>query len=328
MARYYIGSSISENRIWFGIFEKSGDPLTIWSVPTLKRRGCRAVLSEMADEIHKKLAEFRVLSDDAAGIGVSVPAEVGKTGILDYCEELGWGIVNIEALLSGLSGIRVRAGCSRDMAVLGEHWAMGADAPENMVCLLAGNELRGGIIVNNSLILDKDGRSGDLAKILVAAPIDGDDSAKGKVLRETSSFRNMLKRYGDCAEYLGKTASVQNMHVTEACDMVKAALDGDPLCNKILDASASDIALALYNIKRTVCIEKAVIGGEDELGCRIMADKIAGFYGNFARGNDCELKIEPSVLGKKAEVYGSAKYVLISEGNSPDGEDGRREKIC
>lgn len=325
MPGYCIGSSISENQTWFGILERSGKPLAIWSVPTLKRRGCRIVLSDMVSEIQSKLAEFRISLRDIAGIGVSVPAEVGRTGILDYCEELGWGIVNIEDLLNELSGLKVRAGSSRDMAVLGEHWVLGKNAPENMVSFLVENELRGGIIVNNRLITDRNGKSGDLSKILAVGPDAAADSRNRIMLREISSYRSMLERYRSCAEYMEKTASVQNVHMVSGHDMQRAARAGDPLCNKILDASASAIAAALYNIGCTVCIEKAVIGGGEELGRALMAEKVARFYRNLPDTSSTGLVIEPSKLGKTAEVYGSAKYLLMNDMVSSADSRGREQ---
>lgn len=311
MGVYSIGVSISENEIWFGILKSSGEELMSWSIPTMKKRGCKAILSDISKEVKRKLESIRIADREVAGIGVSVPAEVDRSGGLKYCEDLGWGIVNIAELLSRLSGFRVKAGGSSEMAVLGEHWFMGKSAPENMAGLQLENELRGSVIIHNRLVYGQNGRSGNVGQIYVKN--DSSNPNDREKLQYFSSMKSIVETYIRQADCCDKTGSGLSLDKISAKEIIRSAVKGDPLCNKILDDWASVIAFALYNMACITRIEKVIIGGPLEKENNIMAEKINRFYRKLADREEFRIDICASELGKKAEVYGCAGYLLQTQ---------------
>ncbi|MGL5435672.1 MAG: ROK family protein [Lachnospiraceae bacterium] len=165
MKRYCIGSKIGVHHIQLGIFDPSGNVIKFWSIDTLKGNGCKGILQELTDSLYSMLAKLNISVAEVSGIGVSVPGAVNQEGIVHYSIPLGWGIVNVSAILQSLSDIPAVTGCSRDMAVLGEHWMMKEAAPSNLALFMLGETIQGSLMIDNRLIFHKDGFSGDLGNM-------------------------------------------------------------------------------------------------------------------------------------------------------------------
>ena len=51
--------------------------------------------------------------DDVQGIGLGVPGPVGADGTVHKCVNLGWGVINVEQILSGKTGLLVKPETTR-----------------------------------------------------------------------------------------------------------------------------------------------------------------------------------------------------------------------
>lgn len=69
-----------------------------------------------------------------SGVGLGVPGPVRKDGTVNRCVNLGWGVVPVAEVLSGLlDGVPVRVANDANAAALGECW-QGLDGRWTVYC--------------------------------------------------------------------------------------------------------------------------------------------------------------------------------------------------
>lgn len=165
MKRYCVGSQIGVHQIRLGIFEVNGEAVKLWRIDTLRGSGCKEILRQLTESLSRMMVKLEIPPESVTGIGVSVPGAVDRDGVVHYSIPLGWGIVNVPVVLQSISGIPAAVGCSRDMAVLGEHWGLNAAAPANMALFILDERIQGSLIINHHLSVSKNGFSGDLGNM-------------------------------------------------------------------------------------------------------------------------------------------------------------------
>ena len=115
----------------------------------------------------EKLEEKQIAKDDVQGIGLGVPGPVGADGTVHKCVNLGWGVINVEQILSEKTGLLVKAGNDANVAALGEMWQGGGKGCSNVVAVTLGTGVGGGVVINGHVIAGVHGLGGELGHIHV-----------------------------------------------------------------------------------------------------------------------------------------------------------------
>lgn len=310
MKKYCIGSRIGAEQVSFGIFEKSGHPVDFWTMDSCKGNGCKKTLSDMSASIQRKLQKIEIDPQELLGVGVSIPGEMNRDGLLNYCVELGWGIVEIKTLMQKMIGLPVRVVNRRDAAVLGEHWTAGRESIHHMVNILLGDKLQGGLIIHDKLIYGDGNITGDLGDMQLLTHTSKGRS-EWKRLDQAASYAAIVENYKKQVMDRGAPSMFSDLDDLEIRDIQHAADSGDPLANKLLDEAAVLIAGSIANLGSVVKLDLAVIGGEGTEENKKMSRKIKNQYKKWNR--DHRLEVRFTKLGIAAEVYGSAKLLMEEE---------------
>ena len=100
MKRYGFGVDIGGTTCKIGLFDMSGVIVEKWEIPTNTENNGAAILDDVAAAVLGKMEEKQIAKDDVQGIGLGVPGPVGADGTVHKCVNLGWGVINVEQILS------------------------------------------------------------------------------------------------------------------------------------------------------------------------------------------------------------------------------------
>ena len=152
MKKYGFGVDIGGTTCKIGLFDMSGVIVEKWEIPTNTENNGAAILDDVAAAVLGKMEEKQISKEDVQGIGLGVPGPVGADGTVHKCVNLGWGVINVEQLLSEKTGLLVKAGNDANVAALGEMWQGGGKGHEDVVMVTLGTGVGGGIIIGGKMI--------------------------------------------------------------------------------------------------------------------------------------------------------------------------------
>ena len=165
--KYVIGADLGGTTCKLGVFTSDGELLEKWEIKTDRRDNGAYILPNIAEGIGKKLDEMKIKKDDCLGVGIGVPGAVLPGGVVNRCVNLGWDVVPIEAELSKLCGMKVRAANDANIAALGEYWKGGGEGFDSIVMVTLGTGIGGGIVIGGKLLVGQNGAAGEIGHIVV-----------------------------------------------------------------------------------------------------------------------------------------------------------------
>jgi len=309
MAQYSVGVDIGVNITRLGIFLLDGTMEETWEICTEYKKGCKGVLKDIVYSIDKKLESRKIDKSDVIGIGVSIPGTVNKAGIVDYCVELGWGIVNVKELFMKLCKLSVVVGNKANMAALGEKWRGASKNCANSVVLMLDKYVGCGIIANDSLILGNRGLSGEIGSMMICTIESPSGNIKCGELNEYASENGMLASY-QYAMNGGRILSFSGSEGVTIKSIFEIGKTGEPLAQKVIDEFGKGIAHALWNLVLVIDPEIIVVGGEVSEEGTIVLECIQKYLEEIANRVSPKVSLTLAELGNYAAVYGSAKYIM------------------
>ena len=144
MKKYAFGVDIGGTTVKLGLFDKEGNVLEKWEIPTVKDNGGARILPDVANSIKEMMAAKGITEDDVEGVGVGVPGPVDAQGNIHKAVNLGWGVFNIPEVMGSYINVPVKAGNDANVAAYGEMWQGGGKGCSNMVAVTLGTGVGGG----------------------------------------------------------------------------------------------------------------------------------------------------------------------------------------
>ena len=93
--KYGFGVDLGGTTVKLAFFDREGNMLDKWEIPTVTADGGKQILPDIADAINSYLAEKGIDKSQVIGIGIGVPGPVDGKGTVNRCVNLGWGVFNI-----------------------------------------------------------------------------------------------------------------------------------------------------------------------------------------------------------------------------------------
>lgn len=312
MKKYALGVDIGGTAVKIGLFRSNGDFVESWEIPTRTEEEGRHILADIAESIQLHLQKSKISTLDIEGIGMGVPGPAGADGTVYKCVNLGWGVFNVEQVMYGLTGLKVKVGNDANVAALGEMWQGGGKGYKNIVMVTLGTGVGGGVIVNGSILSGTNGAAGEIGHI----PMFDDETEScgcGK--------KGCLEQYGSATgivrtakKYLeanpGISSELRNLDDVTCKDIFDAAKRNDPAALSVLDRTAGILGKGLAMISCVVDCEVFVIGGGVSKAGTILIDAVAKHYQEYAFHASRGTRLELATLGNNAGIYGGAKLVL------------------
>ena len=312
MKKYAFGADVGGTTVKMGLFETSGVLIDTWEIPTVTENDGASILPDISRTIAEKMEEKGISTDEVEGVGMGVPGPVGSDGTVFKCVNLGWGVMNVEKILSELTGFKVKAGNDANVAAMGEMWQGGGKGFKNVVMVTLGTGVGGGIIIDGKIIPGVHGAGGEIGHM----PTCDDETEtcgcgkKGCLEQYASAngFTRITKKY--LAENPDVETVLRAAPEVSSKVIFDAAKDGDEVALHMIDEVGKILGKALAIISCVVDPEVFVLGGGMSKAGTILTDCIEKYYKEYAFHASGETEIKLATLGNLAGIYGGVGMLL------------------
>lgn len=311
MAKYVFGVDVGGTTVKMGLFDKDGNVLEKWEIPTRTENRGEKILPDIAASIQEKMEQKSIVREDVEGVGIGVPGPVEKSGIVHKAVNLGWEEMNMKEELSALlGGMRVEGGNDANVAALGEMWKGGGQGHKNLVAVTLGTGVGGGIIINGEIMTGATGAGGEIGHIHVE---DDETEACGcgnyGCLEEYASATGITRLANRALQASDKDSILRRGEVSAKTvfDAVKA---GDELAIEVARQFGDYLGKGLGVIAGIINPEIFVIGGGVSKAGEVLFDYIKPSFEKTAFQGSQNVIFALATLGNDAGIYGAARLLL------------------
>ncbi len=308
--KYLFGVDVGGTTVKLGLFDVEGKLLDKWEIPTRKEDNGSYILEDIAVSIKEKLAQKSIALSDVLGAGLGVPGPVDDTGMIFKAVNLGWGEFNVAETLSGLLGLKVKAGNDANVAALGEMWKGGGQGYKNLVAVTLGTGVGGGIILNGKIVTGSTGAGGEIGHIHVQ---DGEEETCGcgnKGCLEMYASATGIARLANRRLAKDDKGSVLRDKPVSAKSVFDAVKAGDEVAIEVAKEFGDYLGKALANVAAVVNPEVFVIGGGVCKAGEVLFDYICPVFTENTFHRCRSAKFALATLGNDAGIYGAAAMML------------------
>lgn len=305
------GVDVGGTTVKMGLFDKDGNVIEKWEIPTRTANGGEKILPDIAYSIKTKMAEKGISGEDVIGAGAGVPGPVDRNGVVHRAVNLGWGEVDLKKELSALlDGMRVEAGNDANVAALGEMWKGGGQGHQNLVAVTLGTGVGGGIIINGEILTGATGAGGEIGHIHVE---DNETEACGcgnfGCLEEYASATGITRLANRALAESDKDSVLRGGEVSAKTvfDAVKA---GDELAIEVAKKFGNYLGKGLGVIAGVINPEIFVIGGGVSKAGEVLFDYIRSPFEETVFPGCKNTIFALATLGNDAGIYGAARLLL------------------
>ena len=107
MSKYCFGVDVGGTTVKMGLFDLEGNVQEKWEIVTRTEDNGKNILPDVAKSVLDKMTEKNIAKADVVGIGIGVPGPVNDKGVVLKAVNLGWGIMDVNEILGGLTGLAV-----------------------------------------------------------------------------------------------------------------------------------------------------------------------------------------------------------------------------
>ena len=305
MNKNYLGIDIGGTFIKLGLVDDAGNVSLRREVP-IDRSGSETVMETLTKGVDEFLLAHGLDAIDLEGIGVSA------AGCIDTANGCvannggnvpGWPHTEVTGPLNERYGIEATMANDGNCVALAEAWIGAAKGKRDVLCVVLGTGVGGGIISGGNLIEGARGFGGEIGHFPTHAEkkpaYKGDLSADYEKHAATSALVNL--------------ATAAGAPWTNGREIFNAAETGDKIALGILDEWIYEIAIGITGLVHVFDPEAVIIGGgvsaQEDLLVRPLRAKILDLVQpDFADG----LEIKAAELGNNAGMAGAVKYFMDS----------------
>lgn len=309
--QYGFGVDLGGTTVKIACFDREGNMLSKWEIPTRTEQNGKYILPDIAASIDAFLEEKTIARENLMGIGIGVPGAVERDGTVNRCVNLGWGRFNICQELKGLTGLPVAAGNDATVAALGECWAGGGKGCENMVMVTLGTGVGGGIVVNGKIVYGAHGAGGEIGHIVLnREETEVCGCGKRGCAEQYCSATGIVRL---AKKYLAATTrtSVLRKQKNFSCkDVFDAAAAGDIPAVEILEQVYAYLGEFLADVCCVADPEVVVLGGGVSKAGEPLLEGAKRYFEHFCFHACQDTRFALATLGNDAGAYGAFKLLL------------------
>ncbi len=303
MGKKYLGIDIGGTFIKLGIVDDAGNVTMRREVPI--DRSCKeTVMETLMRGIDTLLEDSGMKPDAFEGIGVSAAGCIDTTkGCV--AENGGnipdWSFTSVAGPLSEKYGIGATIANDGNCVALAEAWVGAAKGVKDVVCVVLGTGVGGGIVSGGRLIEGAHGFGGEIGHFPTHADLLMTGEGKWSSHYETFASTGALVRRSKAA---GK-------EWTNGRQVFEAAQSGDTGALEILDGWTDEIAAGITGLVHVFDPLVVLIGGgvsaQDELLIKPVRRKVLK---TVTPDMAAELQVKAAALGNSAGMVGAVKYFI------------------
>lgn len=311
MSKYAFGVDVGGTTVKLGLFDKEGNVLDKWEIPTNKANKGEAILPDIAKSILAKMDEKGIKKEDLAGIGLGAPGAVDDNGTLvGGAVNIGWEPFNIPDAIHAYINVPVKAANDANAAAFGEMWQGGGKGYNNMVAVTLGTGVGGGIIINGRLLSGATGAGGEIGHIHMNDNETEECGCKNKgCLEQYASATGIVRLAGRRLAEDDKPSVLRGEELSAKAvfDAVKA---GDEVAIEIANRFGEYLGKGLAIVAGVVNPEIFVIGGGVSKAGDILLSFVEPVFQKYAFQQCRGAKFALAKLGNDAGIFGAAGLIL------------------
>ena len=309
MKKKYLGIDIGGTYIKLGIVDGAGNVSMRREVP-IDRSGSETVMETLMRGADTLLKDAGLDAGAFGGIGIS---SAGCIDTVNGCvaENGGnipnWSFTSVAGPVSERYGIKASIANDGNCVALAEAWIGAAKGVRDVICVVIGTGIGGGIISGGRLIEGSHGFGGEIGHFPTHADLLMSNGGKWSSHYETfASTSALVRKSVECG-----TGWANGKKIFEA------AASGNGTALDILDDWTSEIAAGITGLVHIFDPEVVLIGGgvsaQEDLLIKPVREKVLNTVTpDMASG----LVIKAAELGNNAGMVGAVKYFI-------DRENGR-----
>lgn len=310
MKKYAFGIDIGGTTVKVGLFDREGNLLDKWEVPTVTEGGPDAILPNVAASIKNKMQEKGISKDDVEGAGAGAPGAVTDDGHLVEAVNIGWKDLYLSDELRELLGFPVKASNDANIAAFGEMWKGAGKGCANMIMVTLGTGVGGGIIVNEQILSGATGGGGEIGHLHINdEETDSCNCGNKGCLEQYGSATGIVRLAKKRLAQDDKPSVLRNGRISAKTvfDAVKA---GDETAAEIAESFGRYLGKGLGMVASVVNPEVIVIGGGVSKAGEILIKYIEPNFRKYAFPPCSHAKITLAELGNDAGIFGAAGLIL------------------
>lgn len=312
MSKYIYGVDIGGTSVKMGLFDKEGEMIEKWEIPTRKENAGAEILPDIAKSIDEKNQEKGIAVEDVSGIGVGVPGPITEDGRVLKCANLGWGIFSVAERVRELTGVeKVKVGNDANVAALGEQWRGGGRGFDSIVMVTLGTGVGGGVILNGRILTGANGAAGEIGHL----PVEAGETrtcgcGKKGCLEQYSSATGLMRRAREAVENTDTPSMMRDYEQLTGKEIFDAYKAGDALAAEVVEEFAEYLGLGLAQVAQVVNPQAFVIGGGVSKNGPVVAEIVKEKYTKNVMFALQETEFRLAELGNDAGMYGAVRMVL------------------
>ena len=311
MSKYAFGVDVGGTTVKLGLFDKEGNVLDKWEIPTNKANKGKAILPDIAKSILAKMDEKGIKEEDLAGIGLGAPGAVDDNGTLvGGAVNIGWEPFNIPDAIHAYINVPVKAANDANAAAFGEMWQGGGKGYNNMVAVTLGTGVGGGIIINGRLLSGATGAGGEIGHIHMNDNETEECGCKNKGCLEQYASATGIVRLARRRLAEDDKPSVLRGEELSAKAVFDAVKAGDEVAIEIANRFGEYLGKGLAIVAGVVNPEIFVIGGGVSKAGDILLSFVEPVFQKYAFQQCRGAKFALAKLGNDAGIFGAAGLIL------------------
>lgn len=311
MANYIFGVDVGGTTVKMGLFDKEGNVLEKWEIPTRTENHGENILPDIAASIKETMAQKSIAKEDVVGVGIGTPGPVERSGIVHKAVNLGWAELNLkEELTALLDGMRVEGGNDANVAALGEMWKGGGQGSNDLILVTLGTGVGGGLIVGGKVLTGSAGAGGEIGHIHVEDNETESCNCGNKGCLEQYASATGITRLANRKLKESDKDSILRDGEVSAKTVFDAVKEKDELAMEVAEEFGKYLGNALAVIAGVVNPDAIVIGGGVSKAGEVLMDYIKPYYEKNVFHGSRDVKFSLATLGNDAGIYGAAKLVL------------------
>lgn len=310
MKKYAFGIDIGGTTVKVGLFDREGNLLDKWEIPTVTEGGPDAILPNVAASIKNKMRERGISADEVEGAGAGAPGPVTADGHLAEAVNIGWNDLYLSDELRELLGFPVKSSNDANIAAFGEMWKGAGKGCANMIMVTLGTGVGGGIIVNGQILSGATGGGGEIGHLHINDEETESCNCGNKgCLEQYGSATGIVRLAKKRLAQDDKPSVLRNGRISAKAvfDAVKA---GDEAAAEIAESFGRYLGKGLGMVASVVNPEVIVIGGGVSKAGEILIKYIEPNFRRYAFPPCSHAKITLAELGNDAGIFGAAGLIL------------------
>ena len=308
----YIGIDVGGTTAKAGVVDEAGQILYKSSCKTGIERDFEDIAADMAELCRHIVRESGHEMAEVAAVGVGIPGEQSpKTGLVAFCNNLGWVDVPLMQRLRDALGLPVYVDNDANVAALAESAFGASRGVKSSILITLGTGVGGGIVRDQRIHTGAHGVGGEIGHMVVV--VDGEVCNCGhrgcweKYASATAIIRMgraLMEEKPDCALARQMGGDAANLNAKAVLDLAKA---GDADCAGIFETYVKYLCVGLANLINIYDPDMLVLGGGVAHAGDFLLDAVRAALGDYVYCPALSwARVELARLGNDAGIIGAA----------------------